>query len=167
MLDRAGQTFGYVTLLEFSHREPKTSKQWWIGRCKCGTVRPFQLNGLQTGNAKSCGCWEKIPENNPAYKHGHSRRNNESREFICWLNIKQRCFNPKGTGYKLYGGRGITMCKRWKDSFEDFLADMGPCPENQEIDRINVDGDYAPANCRWVTEEVQHKNQRRYLRRGA
>jgi hypothetical protein len=148
-------------------RYNKTFKQEWYCRCDCGNYYLTLMNGLKTGNTKSCGCWEKEPEHNPAYKHGHSRRNKDSREYICWLNIKARIFNPKGTGYKNYGARGIKMCREWADSFEQFLADMGPCPKGLEIDRVNVDGDYSPENCRWASEAEQAKNQRRYLRRGA
>jgi hypothetical protein len=151
--------------IKFLYRD-KTSKQIWLFKCYCGNEFINKMNSIKTGNTKSCGCWEKVPEHNPAYKHGHSRRDLDSREYICWLNIKARCYNPKGTGYKNYGARGIKVCQRWLDSFENFLNDLGRCPKGYEIERRNVDGDYSPENCCWIPEAEQHKNQRRYLRRG-
>jgi hypothetical protein len=75
--------------------------------------------------------------------------------------MKQRCLNPNDPSFQRYGGRGISVCFRWRESFEHFLADMGPRPSRQySIDRIDVDGDYEPTNCRWVTKQDQQKNKR-------
>jgi hypothetical protein len=73
----------------------------------------------------------------------------------------QRCTNPNRKGYKWYGGRGITVCERWAQSFDNFLADMGEAPDDQSIDRIDNDGDYEPGNCRWAIRAVQSAGQRR------
>lgn len=82
-------------------------------------------------------------------------------EYAVWTGIKMRCFNPNGTGYKYYGGRGITMCERWRRSFSDFRADVGPRPSpDHSLDRIDVNGHYEPGNVRWVTWDVQVKNKR-------
>lgn len=87
-------------------------------------------------------------------------------EYHIWLQMRQRCNNPKCRVYKFYGGRGIKVCKRW-DMFKNFLEDMGSRPEgNYSIDRIDVDGDYEPNNCRWTTQKVQVRNRRCYNKYG-
>ena len=78
-----------------------------------------------------------------------------------WLSMIQRCTNPKNTAYRNYGARGITVCARWRNSFEAFLADMGDRPEGKTLDRINNDGNYEPGNCRWATKKQQCRNSRK------
>jgi len=93
--------------------------------------------------------------------HGHgSVKEGRSRTYYTWMNMIQRCTNPKQPSYKYYGGRGITVCERWK-SFANFLADMGERPEDRTLDRINNDGNYELGNCRWADQETQQGNRRR------
>lgn len=89
--------------------------------------------------------------------HGFAR----TPTYITWRNIKSRCLNPQNSDYKNYGARGIVVCNRWLENFENFLADMGEKPENCSIERINVNGDYNRENCKWATRHEQDRNLRR------
>ena len=92
--------------------------------------------------------------------HGHTI-GGPSPTYLSWQAMKGRCLNPdKGSYYREYGGRGITVCDRWLNSFENFLADMGPCPDDLTLDRINNESHYEPGNCRWTTWEQQMLNRR-------
>ena len=96
-------------------------------------------------------------------KHGHRPAGKKSRTYQSWSQMRQRCSNPRATGYRHYGGRGITVCPEW-DSFEQFLADMGERPEGKSLERVDNDKNYCPENCCWATKPEQNDN-RRYLGR--
>lgn len=93
--------------------------------------------------------------------HGHSKRCGKTPEYVAWLNMRARCYNPKNNRYHLYGGRGIAICDQWKSDFGCFLADVGlrPSPDHS-LDRIDSDGDYEPGNIQWSTRAEQAKNRR-------
>lgn len=133
--------------------------------CDCGEQRVVRVGYLRSGRSKSCGCYRA--ERNKVHRriHGDAPKGRPSREYICWCTMVQRCENPKNAKYPLYGGRGITICARWRTSFANFLADMGrkPSPKHS-IDRIDNDGNYEPGNCRWATGSQQASNQQRQRR---
>src|SRR5262249_21392685 len=110
---------------------------------------------LRFGSSISCGCVRR----ERTTKHGLC----DSRAYHCWKNMKRRCSNPEHPRYPDYGGRGISVCEDWL-SFENFFADMLDAPAGLSIDRINNDGNYEPANCRWATPSMQIANQRRRKR---
>jgi ribosomal protein S27AE len=104
---------------------------------------------MQTGNK------------NPTYKHGLTKRGKVIREYKIWADIKTRCFNKNSRVFEHYGGRGISMCERWEKSFEDFLEDMGYAPSTKHsVDRIDVNKNYEPNNCKWATKDEQSNNTR-------
>jgi len=97
-------------------------------------------------------------------KHGHNKKSGqETPTYNSWQKMKQRCLNPKATGYHNYGARGITVCRRWRNSFENFLNDMGERPEGMSIDKIDNNGSYGKWNCKWSTPKEQANNKRSQL----
>lgn len=99
--------------------------------------------------------------NRNAVKHGHCPRTGRPPEYEAWRSMNARCYNPRRGDYRRYGGRGITVCDRWRHSFENFLADMGPRPSpTHSLDRVNNDGSYEKDNCRWATRIEQQRNTR-------
>jgi hypothetical protein len=128
--------------------------------CDCGRQTTPRVDALLRGRARSCGCLMREETSKRFTRHGHARGNTTTPEYQSWASLIERCGNPKRPHWKHYGGRGITVCDRWR-SFEAFLADMGPRPSTQHsLDRINNDGPYAPGNVRWATRTEQMRNTR-------
>lgn len=153
--------FGALVAVSYV-RGSKCVRSFWVCRCDCGAQTNASTNQLLSGKSKSCGC--KVGENISKARtvHGHTAGGN-SRTYRIWANMVTRCHNQKASNWAHYGGRGIAVCSRWRESFGAFLADMGPVPEGLTLDRINPDGPYEPSNVRWATMKEQAANKRNTL----
>ena len=150
-IDLTGKKFWNWTVLERVENDYRGCMMW-LCRCGCGTEKILPGYRFRLGHAKSCGCVQR----KEMTTHGMCG----SPEYTAWLNMHQRCKNPKHHKYPSYGARNITVCDRW-ETFEYFYEDMGQRPSKKHsIDRINNDGNYEPSNCRWTTRNIQQSNRR-------
>jgi hypothetical protein len=145
--DITGQTFGKLKVVSVAYKV--NTKYCWNCICECGKAAIIEGNRLRSGKTKSCGCLRKT-------QNGLS----QSSIYNVWISMIHRCCNENSTGYKNYGARGISVCKRWINSFEAFYEDMGNKPDGLTLDRIDVNGNYNKDNCRWATTKVQSNNRR-------
>lgn len=159
---KEGDQFNRWTLIAYhsDYIMPKDGRvhgHYWSVRCQCGSEKVVLLANITRGLSKSCGCWNVEVRGKHSITHGAS----SSKTYKIWAGMKRRCFNPHEKFYYHYGGRGITVCDRWKTSFEAFFADMGECPEGYSIERKDVNGHYEPSNCVWLPEALQGQNTRK------
>lgn len=160
--DLTGQSFGRLNVVRRSGTRSKQAM--WLCSCSCNApdaILEVSGSDLRRGHTRSCGCLlgDVIRAMGGGRRtHGHSAHG-RSRTYVSWEAMHQRCRNPNKDGFERYGGRGITVCERWRD-FENFLADMGERPAGKTLDRYpNPDGDYEPLNCRWATPKEQQANR--------
>ena len=154
--DFIGKSFGYWTVV--SSAENKSNKKSFLCRCKCGNERIVNADTLKLGTSKSCGCYHKEEIRERQTTHGQTG----TRIFRIYYDIRQRCYNENNKRFSDYGGRGITMCDEWKNSFQSFYdwSMANGYSEKLSIDRKDVDGNYEPNNCRWITMAEQSNNKR-------
>ncbi len=154
-LDLIDHNFGKLKVISYLHIN--RGRTFSKCQCKCGNYINVLGTRLTSGNTKSCGCLRNEKLIDRRKTHG-SRK---TKEYNTWCHIKARCFNKKHMQFKDYGGRGITVCSEWKNSFIKFLNDIGKAPSSKHsIDRINNNGDYEPKNCKWSTYKEQNSNKR-------
>jgi hypothetical protein len=159
LINLAGTRFGRLTAVEYAGY--RAGGGVWACVCDCGAKLECYSANLRRGKSQSCGCFRTEVSTARMLRHGHARRGLVTSEHRIWRGMIERCTNPNSKSHKYYGGRGIRICERW-GSFEHFIADMGlrPSPAHS-IDRIDVNGNYEPANCRWATAFQQARNKRK------
>lgn len=185
--DITGQRFGKLEVIKYDHSS-KRGDALWKCRCDCGNFTVTRGSYLITGRTKSCGCLRKEQAGEIGKVHGKTngkkygvenfRKAGENKKgvhagryrhgltgtrlYIIWASMKQRCGNPKATEYSSYGGRGITVCEEWKNDVQKFVdwAITHGYASNLTIDRIDVNGNYEPDNCRWIPQAEQYSNMR-------
>jgi hypothetical protein len=158
VIDVSGQRFG--RLVAIAYEKPERGPGAWRCRCDCGGEVLVTGSALRSGDRGSCGCYTDLPRGELSRLNGAAGRT-RSPERRTWADMIQRCTNPKRQKYALYGARGVTVCDRWRESFANFLADMGPKPSPvHTIDRVDNEKGYEPGNCRWATPKEQARNLR-------
>lgn len=154
-IDMTGHVFGRLTVQRFDRNE--SNQSLWVCLCECGNTVSVRRGDLKREVSRSCGCLRAEVAARRATRHGMCG----TTEYNIWCGMIQRCHEPRTKAYEYYGGRGITVCDRWRESIHAFYEDMGPRPHGKSIDRVNNDGNYEPSNCRWATHIEQMRNTRR------
>ena len=161
-LDLAGKKFGKLRAIEFTGESKKNQGRMWRCICDCGNTKEISAGVLNSGHSKSCGCIvidriKALGMTNFKHGEGHGRK---TKEYRAWTGMKERCYGANHCSFADYGGRGIRVCERWRNDYSTFLKDMGRAEPEQSLDRIDVNGDYSPDNCRWACAKTQMRNRR-------
>ena len=157
-----GKQFNRLRVVRLSERTK--SGIYWECLCSCGNTTFVATSKLTSGKTKSCGCLasEILAKRN--FIHGHTTGGKFTPEYHSWASMITRCYNAASKGYKTHGAKGVTVCKKWRDSFESFLSDMGARPPGHSLDRKNNKGNYTSRNCQWATGVVQARNRSSTIR---
>tara|TARA_R110000868_G_scaffold98837_2_gene272147 strand:- start:549 stop:1187 length:639 start_codon:yes stop_codon:yes gene_type:complete len=156
--DIIGQKF--IKLLVLEYVGIKNHKAVWKCKCDCGTIKNFAGQDLRSGNTNSCGCYMKEQTKKANTKHKGTKDRKPTGTYKSWCNMKARCYQKTHIDYERYGGRGIEVCEKWRNSFENFLEDMGERLEGYSIERKDPNKNYEPSNCCWIPFNQQARNKR-------
>lgn len=159
IVDRTGQRFGRLVAIELAGKS-SLCHALWLCKCDCGNEKVVLNDSLQSGRTLSCGCYSVDINRELKTTHGLSH----TVEHSIWQSMIDRCYNKNANKYKNYGKRGISVCERWLEDFENFYEDMGVRPDGLTLDRIDVNGNYCKENCRWATNDIQKDNRQNTIR---
>lgn len=159
--DLKGNTYGRLTVQEFLRLSRDGAL--WDCVCICGNTKIIKAGDLKSGNTQSCGCQRSEAIKKLNMTHGvtsNLKHNQYPKTYKIWRGIINRCCTTSCSSFRDYGGRGISVCETWRNSYQAFLDDMGECPPGFSIERLDVNGHYEPGNCKWIELTKQVKNRR-------
>lgn len=155
LIDLTGRRFGRLVVVKLVGRRGYNQRHHWLCRCDCGSSKVIAGQALKAGATRSCGCLVRETSAKVHTTHGMRR----TPIYQAWSSMRTRCENPNNISYSRYGGRGIRICKRW-ETFDNFYEDMGPTWfVGASLERINVNGNYQPSNCKWIKSAEQARNR--------